>query len=182
MSMRLFLLLLFAAALSANPVWAEHRLGGDFTLRNTKGVPVSLSSLKGRVVLLYFGFTYCPDMCPTELLRFRNLLDSLPAEQRQQVQPLFVSIDPRRDTPEVLNAYVANFGQDILALTGTESELRRVARQYGASFRYVRTGAGYTVDHSTGTYLIDREGRLVRILPFGMPFDVFRQEVVRLLQ
>lgn len=161
--------------------WANTRLGGDFTLYTSKGEPVSLSSLRGKVVLLYFGFTYCPEMCPTELLQFQRLLAKLAPSQRQRVQPIFVSVDPKRDTPDVLEPYVKHFGDGILALTGTEPQLRRVAEQYGATFRYVPTGSGYTVDHTVNTYIIDTQGRLVRVLPYGTPHSELLDYVSRLL-
>ncbi|WP_131111344.1 SCO family protein [Sulfuricystis thermophila] len=162
------------------PAWAGIP-GGDFLLHTPDGRPVSLTSLRGRVVLLYFGFTACPVMCPTELLTFQRLLASMPADKRHRVQPVFVSVDPRRDTPEALESYVANFGNGILALTGNEDELRRIAQRYGAYFRYVDTGSDYTVDHTVNTYVIDPNGRLVRILPYGTPLHELQDTVLRLL-
>jgi protein SCO1/2 len=174
------LLLWFACCLAA-PSSAATTPGGDFTLHTPRGEAVSLTSLRGRVVLLYFGFTYCPEMCPTELLRFQRLLSLLPADKRTQVQPIFVSVDPKRDTPDVLVPYVSHFGQDILALTGSEQELRQVAEQYGAQFRYVPTGSSYTVDHTANTFLIDRTGTLVQIIPYGTPTKEILKLVSRLL-
>ena len=144
----------------AFPTWAGTKLGGDFTLHTSKKEAVSLSSLRGKVVLLYFGFTYCPEMCPTELLQFQHVLAKLPPEKRARVQPIFISVDPKRDTPDVLDPYVSHFGGGILALTGSEPELRKVADQYGAQFRYVPTGSSYTVDHTAGSYVIDAQGRV----------------------
>lgn len=158
--------------------WAGPQpLGGDFTLRTTKNVEVSLSSFKGKAVLLYFGFTYCPDMCPTELLQFKQLLSLLPDDNRALVQPIFISVDPKRDTADVLDPYVGFFDKRILALTGTEQELHKVAGQYGAHFRYVPTGSSYTVDHTVNTFLIDTHGKLVRIIPYGTP----TQDVLKLV-
>lgn len=170
-----------ALCLLAAPAWAGMPLGGDFTLHSTKGEAVSLQSLRGKVLLIYFGFTHCPDMCPAELLQYRQLMAQLPPERKRQVQPVFVSLDPQRDTPEVLDAYVGHFGEDILTLTGSAQELRRVTARYAARFRYVPTGSGYTVDHSANTYLIDTDGKLVRILPHGTSTEDMLQEVARLL-
>jgi protein SCO1/2 len=111
-------------------------------------------------------------MCPAELLQYRQLMARLPPERKRQVQPIFISLDPQRDTPEVLDAYVGHFGEDILALTGSAQELRRVTAQYAARFRYVPTGSGYTVD---------TDGKLVRILPHGTSTEDMLQEVARLL-
>lgn len=180
--MRLPLILLAWLALGlASPTWANATPGGDFTLHTTKGKAVSLASLKGKVVLLYFGFTYCPEMCPTELLQFQYLLSELSPDKRRLVQPIFISVDPKRDTPEVLDPYVGHFSKEILALTGSEAELRKVADQYGAQFRYVPTGSSYTVDHTVNTFLIDTSGKLVRIIPYGTPSKELLRLVSRLL-
>lgn len=174
-------LLVWLTVSLAAPSMAATTPGGNFTLHTPQGKAVSLASLQGRVVLLYFGFTYCPEMCPTELLKFQRLLSLLPAEKRALVQPIFISVDPKRDTPDVLVPYTSHFGKEILALTGTEKELRAVADQYGAQFRYVPTGSSYTVDHTVNTYLIDRTGKLVRIIPYGTSTDEILKIVSRLL-
>lgn len=167
--------------LVAAPTWAGGTLGGDFTLRTTKGEEVSLLSLRGKVVLVYFGFTYCPEICPTELLQFKHLMSLLPPERKHQVQPIFVTVDPNRDTHDVLDSYISHFGKEILALTGSEQELRKVTDRYGAQFHYVPTGSSYTVDHTVNTYLIDTSGKLVRILPYGTSDKEMLKEVVKLL-
>lgn len=166
--------------LIAAPASAGTSLGGDFTLSTAAGDAVSLASLRGKVLLIYFGFTRCPDLCPAELLRYKQLMTMLPPASRQQVQPVFVSLDPERDT-EVLDEYVGNFGADILALTGTETQLREVTARYAVRFRRVPTGSDYTVDHSVNTYLVDPAGRLVRILPPGTPAEAMLEAVVRYL-
>ncbi len=178
---RLATLLILATAQALAAPAAEPPLGGDFTLRTPRGAPFSLASQRGKVVLLYFGFTYCPEMCPTELLQFQQLLDGLPPGKRARVQPIFVSVDPGRDTVEVLEPYIAHFGGGIQALTGGEAELRRVAAQYGATFRYVPTGGSYTVDHSVNTYVIDPAGKLARVFLYGTPTSEMSRYVRSLL-
>ncbi len=165
----------------ATPSWAGGKLGGDFTLYTSKKKAVSLASLRGKVVLLYFGFTYCPEMCPTELLQFQRLLAELPADKRNRVQPIFISVDPKRDTPAVLDPYVGYFGSGIVALTGSEDELRKVAGQYGAQFRYVPSGSSYTVDHTVNTFVVDTGGRLARVMPYGTPIQELLNYVSSLL-
>jgi protein SCO1/2 len=175
------LLYCLVLCLAAAPVSAGKTVGGDFTLYTTKGEAASLLSLRGKVVLMYFGFTHCPEMCPAELLQFKQLLSLLPPERKYQVQPIFVSLDPQRDTREVLDAYMDHFGKGILALTGSEQELRKVTEQYAARFRYVPTGSSYTVDHTVNTYVIDPAGNLARILPYGTSAEDMLGEVIKLL-
>ncbi|TCJ13819.1 SCO family protein, partial [Parasulfuritortus cantonensis] len=91
------------------------------------------------------------------------------------------SVDPKRDTPDVLEPYVGYFSDGILALTGTEPELRKVAAQYGAQFRYVGTGSTYTVDHTVNTFIVDRSGRLARVMPYGTPLPELLSYVLGLL-
>lgn len=148
-------------------------LGGDFKLEDPAGRTVQLSEFRGKVVVLAFGYTHCPDVCPTELLQFAQLLRELGADSGH-VQAIFISVDPARDTPEVLTRYVNAFSREILPLTGTQTELKKVARQYGTYFRYVKAGAGssgYAVDHSGNTYVIDTRGQLGAIYPFGAPLE-----------
>lgn len=178
---RLLLLLALLGLAIQTPLGAAPPPGGDFTLHTPRGNTVSLASLRGKVVLLYFGFTYCPEMCPTELLQFQQLLERLPADKRNKVQPVFISVDPGRDTREVLEPYIAHFGGGILALTGNEAELRRVADQYGATFRYVPTGGSYTVDHTVNTFVVDPQGRLVRVILYGTPTGEILKAVLALL-
>ena len=158
-----------------------HTLGGDFTLTKTDGNKVSLSSFKGKVVLLYFGFTFCPVMCPTEMLKFKQIVSKLPEDRRADVQPIFISVDPKRDTPEILDSYTRFFGNVTLALTGSEKQLRNVADQYHAQFRYIPSGSSYTVDHTSSTFLIDTTGDLVRVIPYGTSTDEMLKLVEALL-
>ncbi|WP_223264645.1 SCO family protein [Sulfuriferula plumbiphila] len=158
-------------------------LGGDFELEDTAGHSVRLSMFHGKVVLLAFGFTHCPDICPTTLLQFAQLSSAL-GSNSDRVQAIFISVDPARDTPEVLTNYVGAFNRKILPLTGTRAELMKVAKQYGTYFRYVNTGGslGYSVDHSGNTYVIDAQGKLSAIYPFGTPLEEIERYVEALLQ
>lgn len=155
-------------------------LGGDFELVDTNGQVFKLSSLRGKVVLIYFGYTGCPDACPTDLLLFRDVLARLEG-RKDQVQPIFISIDPERDTPKQLAAYANNFSPAILALTGSERKLRQVAKAYGSYFDYVGRKPGsttYTVDHSVNIYVVNGQGKLVSVIPYGTPVE----EVVRRIE
>ncbi|MEW6164738.1 MAG: SCO family protein [Pseudomonadota bacterium] len=149
---------------------ADLPMGGDFTLDGPRGA-VSLSDYRGRLVLLQFGYTYCPDICPTALTIIADALAGLTAAERARVQALFVSVDPERDTVARLAEYTAFFHPDIVGLTGPNPRLAEIASRYGAVF--VRqddaSAGGYVIDHTALTYLIDGEGRLVASLPHATP-------------
>ena len=153
-----------------SPALAEPPVGGDFVLESARG-PVDLKEFRDQVVLLYFGYTWCPDICPTSLGLTSIALDGLRPEELARVQGLFVSVDPDRDTVERLQEYAAYFHPRLLGLTGTPEQLAKVARQYGAAFRKVvqASETAYVVDHSAETYLIDPRGRLVEVIPHGTP-------------
>ena len=147
-----------------------HPLGGDFTLQSYRG-PVSLSEFRSQVVLVYFGYTWCPDICPTNLGMISLALDALSEAERARVQVLFISVDPQRDGVERLREYGEYFHPRILGITGTPEALAEVAGRYGASYRRgePRSDGGYVVDHTANTYLIDPQGRLAEILSHATP-------------
>ena len=111
-------------------------VGAPFTLTSAQGKRVSLADFRGKLVLLYFGYTYCPDVCPTDLLAMAQTLKSL-GKSGDQVQPIFVTLDPARDTRELLRGYVAAFHPRIVALTGREDEIRRIATAYKVFYEKV---------------------------------------------
>lgn len=149
---------------------AEAPKGGDFTLRSAQG-PLSLRDLRGKVVLLYFGYTLCPDICPTSLAFTAQGLSQMTAKEQEKVRMLFVTVDPERDTLERLKEYTAFFHPNITGLTGTREEIARIAAQYGASYarQQVESAAGYVVDHSADTYVIAPDGGLRAALPHATP-------------
>lgn len=149
-----------------------HAIGGPFTLADPAGRRVSLADFKGKLVLLYFGFATCPDVCPTDLALIGAALHSL-GPAAQEVQPIFVTLDPVRDTPAVLREYAAAFHPGFVALTGTEEEIRRVATVFKVYFEKVpqpgtRT---YSIEHTAYTFLLDRQGEFVTLFPPGTPAD-----------
>jgi protein SCO1/2 len=153
------------------PGLASPPQGGDFTLESATG-SVSLADFRGKVVLIYFGYTWCPDICPINLSHLRLALDGLGKEERKRVQVLLVSVDPQRDTPQRLSMYTAHFGTDILGVTGTPQQVAETAALYGAAYRRVEgegSAMGYFVDHSAYTYLLDRTGRLRQTLDHATP-------------
>ncbi len=144
--------------------------GGDFTLQSPNG-PLSLHDLRGKVVLVYFGYTFCPDICPTSLAFTAQGLNLLDKNELARTQVLFISVDPERDTLEKLKDYGAFFHPSILGLTGTPQEIAAAARLYGASYARQNTGSagGYVVDHSASTYVVAPDGILAATLQHGTP-------------
>jgi protein SCO1/2 len=157
--------------------------GGDFTLHSSAG-PVSLRELRGKVVLLYFGYTSCPDICPTSLTLMSIALSQLSAEESAQVRGLFISVDPERDTPQRLAQYSSHFHPTISGITGSPAEVAEVARRYGAIYQRAagETALGYTVDHSSVTYLINPQGQLTTTLPHGTAPSAILQQLRQLLR
>ena len=158
------------AARLMGELMAGTNVGGDFTLTDSRGRPFRLSDQRGRYVLLYFGFTGCPDVCPTDLLAIGDALREL-GPDGAKVQPVFVTLDPARDTRAVIGAYAANFHPGFVALTGSEAEVRSVARRYKVSFEKVAlpSAGSYTIDHAAFTFLIGRDGKYIGYFPPGTP-------------
>ncbi len=152
------------------PVIAAAPTGGDFTLQSYRG-PVSLNSLRGKVVALFFGYTRCPDVCPMSLGYLGLAFNELSPDELSQIQGLFVSVDPERDTLDRLKDYGEYFHPKILGITGEPAEVAEIARRYGAGYRKVEQEltAGYTIDHTADIYLIDRRGRLGQFISHGTP-------------
>lgn len=163
-------LYLYGQALGPSPA-KQSKLGGDFTLHGLEG-PVSLSDFNGKGVVLMFGYTYCPDICPTGLANLGAAMNRLNEDQQQQVQPIFVSVDPERDTTERLNDYTRYFYPNAIGITGSKSEIDKVVNAYGAFYRMVEmpdSAMAYSVDHSARIYLIDRDGELNRLIDHNAP-------------
>jgi protein SCO1/2 len=152
--------------------------GGDFTLQSAAG-PVSLKDYRGKVVLVYFGYTYCPDICPTSLSATAQALGKLEPAELARVQTIFVSVDPERDTPARLKDYGAFFHPSIAGVTGTPGQIEEVARRYGASYakQQLAGASNYVVDHSALTYVVAPDGRLVSTLPHAAPPDKVVAEI-----
>jgi len=147
--------------------------GADYAkalnLHDVDGRMRSLADFKGKVTVIFFGYTQCPDVCPTtlaELAQARKLLGA----DGTRVQGVFVSVDPARDTPEVLKAYVASFGDDIVALRGSDDEIKAAAKQFKVFYNKVpgKTEGSYTIDHTAGSYVLDTQGRVRLFTRYGV--------------
>jgi protein SCO1/2 len=152
-------------------------IGGDFALTDHNRARFELSSLRGKAVLIFFGYSLCPDVCPTTLSKLSSVARAL-GDDRARVKTLYISVDPERDTPEVLKLDLQSFSVDALGLTGTRAEVDRVVTQYGASYTVVPTpqSAGkYSVTHTTTLYALDTQGR-VRI---QFPYEATVDEIVQ---
>ena len=154
-------------------------VGGPFKLVNQDGQTVDQSILEGRWSIVFFGFTYCPDICPATL-------QSVSAAQAQlgpradQLQTVFISVDPERDTPEQLKTYLSldAFPDGVIGLTGSPEQVEQVAKSYYVYYRKSGEGPDYTIDHSTAAYLMDPKGRFNRVLAYGIAPD----EMARLIR
>jgi len=142
------------------------KIGGFFTLVNQDGKTVTDADYKGKYLLVYFGYTYCPDMCPTGLQSIAHALDQLGADAKK-VQTLFITIDPERDTPAKLKSYVASFHPDIAGLTGSAAQIANVAHEYQVYYAKgeIVEGTDYMMDHSSLIYLMNPDGKFVTDFP-----------------
>jgi len=145
-------------------------VGTEFTLADPKGRKRSLADFKGKVVVLYFGYTFCPDVCPTDLQQVARAMKLL-GKKAKWVQPVFITLDPARDTPRLMGQYARAFDRRIVALRGSEEETQRIARAFKIYYkRTARPGAsGYTIDHSAYTLLVGRDGKYAGYIPPGTP-------------
>ena len=178
---------LFAVALAAGTSLGLHReglilrrigqsegvappsIGGAFALTSHRGELVTDASLRGRPFLMFFGFTHCPVVCPTTLFDVTDLLKEV-GPDADRLRAVFVTVDPERDTPEILAEYMRSFDERILALSGTVAQTEAAVRAYGAEYRKVPTsGDSYTVDHTATVYVMDQEGRLATTLDMHEP-------------
>ncbi len=138
-------------------------IGGPFALQDGNGKQVTDRDFRGKYMLIYFGYTFCPDVCPTTLNEVANALDRL-GGKAADLQPIFITVDPRRDTPAVVKQYAAAFTPRLIGLTGTPEEIAKVAQEYRVYYAEHRTGPGpndYTMDHSSVLYLMGPDGRFI---------------------
>ncbi len=159
-------------------VSADMKIGGVAELRDHDGRPILLGAPTDRPTLVFFGFVSCPDACPTTLTEARQIRATLGAERTPRIA--FVTLDPERDTPVVLKAYMEAFDPSFVGLSGSAEQIARVAELYRVGYRKVLTGSSYTIEHSAFSYLLDESGRVVRLYRHGTEAAVMVRDLQRL--
>jgi protein SCO1/2 len=166
------------------PPLAGAAIGGPFELVSETGDTVRWSDFEGRYRMIYFGYAYCPDVCPLDLQRMMQGYQAFAREKPElaaQVQPLFVTIDPARDTPQVVGEFTANFGDELVGLTGTQEQVDSAAKAFAVYYAKGEesSGGGYLMDHSRSAFLMDREGEPIALLPVEQSGQAVAEELVR---
>ncbi len=158
------------------------RMDTAFSLKDFNGRIRTLEDFKGRVVVLFFGFTHCPDICPTTLTDLKKTMVLL-KDKASAVQVIFITLDPARDTEEVLKKFIPTFNSSFLGLTGTESDIDKVANQLKIFNKKVNDGskAGYTIDHSAGLYVIDKKGSIKLHISNGQKPEDLASDLAKLI-
>ena len=161
---------------------AARPAGGDFVLQSAAG-PLDTKALRGNVLLVYFGYVNCPDICPVSMAAGAAALNALNAEERAKTRMIMVSVDPERDTPAKLKEYVAYFHPAMVGAVGTAAETAAIAKSFGVGYvrQATRPDGGYAVDHSSVTYVIGPDGKLADMLPLGVTTDKVVATVRKLL-
>ena len=155
--------------LSEGPI-SDSAIGGPFELVDSKGETVRWEDFKGKWRIVYFGYAYCPDVCPFDVQRMMRGYDGFKEQQPElaaQLQPIFITVDPGRDTPEVVGEFTSAFSDDLLGLTGTAEQVDAAAKAFSVYYAKgeVSEGGGYMMDHSRAAYLMGREGEPIALLP-----------------
>ena len=162
--------LLLAAAAGSYLLWQNDRMqqvaavGGPFSLIDGDGKRVTEADYKGRWLMVFFGYTFCPDACPTALSAMAAAMDRM-GQDADQVQPIFIAVDPERDTPQVMKEYVGNFGPKIVGLTGTAADIAAVAQAFRVYYKKAGDGPNYLMDHSTAILVLDPTLHFAGIIP-----------------
>ena len=159
-------------------------IGGPFTLTDHTGKRVTEKDFAGKYMLVYFGYTFCPDVCPTSLSIVAEALAELSADELDKVVPIFITVDPERDNVEVMESYVPNFHDKMVGLTGSVDEVKAVSKAYKAYYAKVNTDdpdGNYAVDHSSFTYLMGPDGEYVVHFNHGTPYDIMAKKLAEIL-
>ena len=157
-------------------------IGGEFSLTNHKGQPVTDKDFLGKYMIVYFGYTYCPDVCPMDLQIMADAMRILTPEELEEVNPVFVSIDPERDTVDVMAEYVNYFHEDMIGLTGTNEQVDAIKKAYRVYAAKADDSADYLVDHTAYTYLMDKEGNLLKHFNHGEDTEMMANTISSFIQ
>jgi protein SCO1/2 len=137
-------------------------IGGDFALTDQQGRTVHDADFRGKLMLVYFGYSFCPDVCPTTLTQVAQVLKSLPEDEQAAIAPIFITVDPERDTVEQMAQYVPSFSPALIGLTGSPEQITAVLKEYHVYARKAGSRENYTMDHSSILYLMGKDGRFLR--------------------
>ncbi len=183
------ILLLVLAGCEQQPEWNGRDISGlmpplEFELTGEDGEPITEEAFADQVVALFFGYTHCPDVCPPTLSRLAQAIKQLPEEQRDQVEVLFVSVDPERDTPEHLKEYTDYFGDQVTGVTGEIPQLRKLTKRYRTTFSHGQPDEDghYTVSHGQAVYLFDRSGKVRLMVRDDMSVEQLAEDLEHLLR
>lgn len=156
--------------------------GAALALSDADGKPRTMADFKGKLVVVFFGYTQCPDVCPTTMAEIAAVKKKLGADG-ERVQGVFVSVDPARDTPEVLKAYITAFDPSFVALRGTPEQTAAVAKSFKVFYQQVpgKEPGRYTMDHTAGAYVFDADGRVRLFVRYGQPIDAWTADLKQLL-
>jgi protein SCO1/2 len=162
-------------------IWPPQARPPEFKLIDFENRPRSLGEYRGRVVVVLFGFTRCPDVCPAELFKLAAVMKRL-GQVSERIQVLFISLDPQRDTPASLKSYVTAFDRRFIGLTGNAAQVDQAAASFSIEYARVGVGTDYTMDHSTGVYVLDSSGRLRLIGGLKTSIDDFAHDLTALVK
>lgn len=156
-------------------------IGGSFSMRSHDGRLFSDADLRGAPFAIFFGFTHCPDICPSTLADMTDLIERL-GDDAERMRFVFVTLDPERDTPEMLGEYLSYFDPRIVGLSGTPEETAKIARAYRVVYERVETSSDYTLNHTATVFLMGADGRLASALNYGEPLDLQFKKLSRLVR
>ena len=171
------------ATLTSGTVLPQPRTLAEFRLTDTRGADTSPRELRGHPTLVFFGFTHCPDVCPTTLALLTSVQKQLAPQDEKlaRLKVALISVDPERDTPEQMGKYIASFGGDLIGLTGSAPEIVKATRSFGVAFaRADLPGGGYTMDHSATVYVLDSQARIVAVFTPPLSAAALTRDVARL--
>ena len=160
--------------------FTRYKLNSYFELTSHKGEEKTIKDFEGKVVAIFFGFASCPDICPTTMVELKNIKSML-GKNSNQLEVLFISLDPERDTPELLGKFIPSFDSSFIGLTGTIENIEKIAQQFKVYRKKVIQGDSYTIDHSSGIFLLDKDGDVRVRHPYGSEIKLIVEDIEKLI-